>query len=359
MRTFDLAPLYRSTVGFDRLFSMLDGFDASTPGYPPYNIERTGENDYRISIAVAGFGENELTIESKENTLTVKGEKKLKDEETERRGALSGHRGPRLRTRPSNSPTTSWSRARTSRTACCTSTSCARSPRRRSRARSPSMAKPSRRWSRPRWLPDQPTAQLRAERPGVSGALFILRDLVRQRAGVDLAFRHRRSGSRRRGRCGWLLAPSLDLTGRRSGLSGRLWLRQRRRSGALHGRRPCRRGLFGRRNGARREAVGWRRQQTVLAALLAHDHRRLGGRRRPILPSLRHGGAGSARRHVRNRRRRTRHRTVVLVNDRRRGPDVALRRQPPCARTGRDARRPERRPRPVTPTRSRRCARRR
>ena len=80
MRTFDLAPLYRSTVGFDRLFSMLDGFDASTPGYPPYNIERTGENDYRVSIAVAGFGENELTIESKENTLTVKGEKKLKEE---------------------------------------------------------------------------------------------------------------------------------------------------------------------------------------------------------------------------------------------------------------------------------------
>ncbi len=80
MRTFDLAPLYRSTVGFDRLFSMLDGFDASTPGYPPYNIERTGENDYRISIAVAGFGENELSIESKENTLTVKGEKQQKEE---------------------------------------------------------------------------------------------------------------------------------------------------------------------------------------------------------------------------------------------------------------------------------------
>ena len=80
MRTFDLAPLYRSTVGFDRLFSMLDGFDASTPGYPPYNIERTGENDYRISIAVAGFAENELTIESKENTLTVKGEKQQKEE---------------------------------------------------------------------------------------------------------------------------------------------------------------------------------------------------------------------------------------------------------------------------------------
>ena len=79
MRTFDLAPLYRSTVGFDRLFSMLDGFDAA-PGYPPYNIERTGENDYRISVAVAGFADNELTIESKENTLTIKGEKQAKEE---------------------------------------------------------------------------------------------------------------------------------------------------------------------------------------------------------------------------------------------------------------------------------------
>ncbi|MGE5536454.1 MAG: Hsp20 family protein [Acidobacteriota bacterium] len=79
MRTFDLAPLYRSTVGFDRLFSMLDGFEA-TPGYPPYNIERTGENAYRISVAVAGFSENELSIEVKENTLTIKGEKRAKEE---------------------------------------------------------------------------------------------------------------------------------------------------------------------------------------------------------------------------------------------------------------------------------------
>src|SRR5256885_1938496 len=82
MRTFDLAPLYRSTVGFDRLFSMLDGagFDSSAPTYPPYNIERTGENDYRISVAVAGFAENELSIEAKENTLTIKGEKQVKEE---------------------------------------------------------------------------------------------------------------------------------------------------------------------------------------------------------------------------------------------------------------------------------------
>jgi molecular chaperone IbpA len=79
MRTYDLAPLYRSTVGFDRLFSMLDGFEAA-PGYPPYNIERTGENDYRITVAVAGFAENELSIESKENTLTIKGEKQVKQD---------------------------------------------------------------------------------------------------------------------------------------------------------------------------------------------------------------------------------------------------------------------------------------
>ena len=81
MRTFDLAPLYRSTVGFDRLFSMLDGFE-STPGYPPYNIERTGENTYRISVAVAGFGENDLSIEAKENALTIKGAKQEKQEQS-------------------------------------------------------------------------------------------------------------------------------------------------------------------------------------------------------------------------------------------------------------------------------------
>ena len=80
MRTFDLAPLYRSTVGFDRLFSMLDAFD-SAPGYPPYNIERTGENAYRISVAVAGFSEKDISIEAKENTLTIKGEKQTKEED--------------------------------------------------------------------------------------------------------------------------------------------------------------------------------------------------------------------------------------------------------------------------------------
>jgi molecular chaperone IbpA len=84
MRTFDLAPLYRSTVGFDRLFSRLDqatGFDGATPSYPPYNIERTGENAYRITLAVAGFSDADLSIEAKENTLTIRGEKQAKADE--------------------------------------------------------------------------------------------------------------------------------------------------------------------------------------------------------------------------------------------------------------------------------------
>ena len=77
MRQYDFAPLYRSTVGFDRLFSMLDtlGSGENAQSYPPYNIERTGENAYRITMAVAGFSDSELSIESRENGLTVKGEK--------------------------------------------------------------------------------------------------------------------------------------------------------------------------------------------------------------------------------------------------------------------------------------------
>ena len=90
---YDPTPLYRSTVGFDRLFGMIDslaGPDGSAPTYPPYNIERTGENAYRITMAVAGFGEDELSIEAKENTLTVKGEKK---EQSEAEGKQFLYRG--------------------------------------------------------------------------------------------------------------------------------------------------------------------------------------------------------------------------------------------------------------------------
>jgi molecular chaperone IbpA len=76
MRTTDLSPLYRSIVGFDRLANLLDAASVdSAQGYPPYNIERTGENDYLIEIAVAGFKPAELTIEVKENLLTVQGQK--------------------------------------------------------------------------------------------------------------------------------------------------------------------------------------------------------------------------------------------------------------------------------------------
>jgi molecular chaperone IbpA len=77
MRHIDFSPLYRSTVGFDRLFTMLDGVGQPDQGqsYPPYNIERTGENTYRITMAVAGFDEKELSIETRAHALTVKGEK--------------------------------------------------------------------------------------------------------------------------------------------------------------------------------------------------------------------------------------------------------------------------------------------
>jgi molecular chaperone IbpA len=77
MRHFDLSPLYRSTIGFDRLFNMIDetAGHESAPSYPPYNIERTGENAYRISVAVAGFSDKDLSIETKEHGLIIRGSK--------------------------------------------------------------------------------------------------------------------------------------------------------------------------------------------------------------------------------------------------------------------------------------------
>jgi molecular chaperone IbpA len=84
MRPFDFAPLYRSTVGFDRLVQMLDGvsgLEADAPAYPPYNIERLGETEYRITMAVAGFSDPEIKIEVKENALTVAGTKAADNKE--------------------------------------------------------------------------------------------------------------------------------------------------------------------------------------------------------------------------------------------------------------------------------------
>jgi molecular chaperone IbpA len=85
MQTYDFSPFYRSTVGFDRVFSRLDslvGQEAKT--YPPYNIEKVGDDSYRISIAVAGFAESDLAIESKENSLVVKGGKPAPTDEKAR-----------------------------------------------------------------------------------------------------------------------------------------------------------------------------------------------------------------------------------------------------------------------------------
>jgi molecular chaperone IbpA len=78
MRHFDLTPLYRSTVGFDRLASILDqvmSADVTQNTYPPYNIEKTGEDAYRITLAVAGFAEDELSIEARDGQLVVTGRK--------------------------------------------------------------------------------------------------------------------------------------------------------------------------------------------------------------------------------------------------------------------------------------------
>ena len=76
MRNFDYSPLYRSAIGFDRLPSLLDTAmraNGTAEGYPPYNIEKTGEDAYRITIAVAGFGPDELDVEARDNVLVVKG----------------------------------------------------------------------------------------------------------------------------------------------------------------------------------------------------------------------------------------------------------------------------------------------
>ncbi len=94
MRTIDFTPLYRSAVGFDRLARQLESAAARTSqenGWPPYNIETTGENEYRIEIAVAGFRPDELTIEAKENQLTVTGRKTANDDGAAERTYL--HRG--------------------------------------------------------------------------------------------------------------------------------------------------------------------------------------------------------------------------------------------------------------------------
>ena len=82
MRSFDYSPLFRATVGFDRVFDLLDTVaDNAGNGYPPYNIEKVGENAYRITMAVAGFGESDLSIVQQENSLSVSGKIQATDKE--------------------------------------------------------------------------------------------------------------------------------------------------------------------------------------------------------------------------------------------------------------------------------------
>ena len=91
MRSYDFSPLFRSTVGFDNLARLIDSASGEqAPAYPPYNIEKTGEESYRITMAVAGFGENDLDIQTRENKLVISGRIE-KAEDAENRTYL--HRG--------------------------------------------------------------------------------------------------------------------------------------------------------------------------------------------------------------------------------------------------------------------------
>jgi molecular chaperone IbpA len=85
MRNLDLSPLFRSTVGFDRLYRLMDAairFEDNASSYPPYNIERTGEDTYRITMAVAGFSENDLSITTRDNQLLISGKLAKEDDKT-------------------------------------------------------------------------------------------------------------------------------------------------------------------------------------------------------------------------------------------------------------------------------------
>lgn len=93
MRTIDFSPLYRTIVGFDRLADMMDSASKqeAAAGYPPYNIEQLGENEYRIELAVAGFSEDDLDVTVQENVLTVSGRREARADEGDERNYL--HRG--------------------------------------------------------------------------------------------------------------------------------------------------------------------------------------------------------------------------------------------------------------------------
>lgn len=86
MRTYDFTPLFRSTVGFDRLARLMDAANQvdNAPSYPPYNIEKISDDDYRITMAVAGFSEKDLEIVVQENSLLISGRLEKADESDEK-----------------------------------------------------------------------------------------------------------------------------------------------------------------------------------------------------------------------------------------------------------------------------------
>ena len=120
MTTFDFAPLFRTAIGFDRLARLVDtaASAADAPSYPPYNIEKTGDDTYRLTMAVAGFSPDDIDLVVKDNTLLVTGRVRAEAPKAEvlYRGIAAARSSA-----GSCSPTTSWSRARTCRTACCMS----------------------------------------------------------------------------------------------------------------------------------------------------------------------------------------------------------------------------------------------
>jgi len=141
MRAFDFSPLFRSTVGFDRLFDLADTVSQQEATYPPYNIERTDETHYRITVAVAGFAEKDLNAEVREGVLTVSGKRA---EEAPRTGTL--YRGIAGRSFERRFQLAEYVEVRGAalETACSTSSLSASYPKRRSPAASPSMAAKSR-----------------------------------------------------------------------------------------------------------------------------------------------------------------------------------------------------------------------
>ena len=131
MRTYDLSPLYRATVGFDRMADLLDRVmtqDSAPSTYPPYNIEKTAEDAYRISIAVAGFTDAELSVEQRETELVVTARKER--DEADSHLPASRHRHARFREAFPAGRSCPRGPVPPTKTACSMSISCARCPRR-------------------------------------------------------------------------------------------------------------------------------------------------------------------------------------------------------------------------------------